>query len=217
MSFTMPPAPPPTLTRKPFDLKQLPPEMQARIAAEGQVTLEDGSAIFADGTSSGAGDSPNDFAGGGYGGGPATGMGYQPQPDPLMAGAPDPSLGIDPALVEDPFASPQFDRYFNTANAGFPGTPGGVGGPVDNNPMGEPMLDPFADAPQTEVSQPFLLGAGPVATPPTAAVDARRQMGGVQAPAGTVGAAPAGYGGRVGRNRTSQPVSSRPLPGGRRR
>jgi hypothetical protein len=213
MSFTMPPAPAPTLARKPFDLRQLPPDMQARIAAEGQVTLEDGSAIYADGTSTGAGDSPNDFAGGGFAGGqPAGGMAYGPAPDPLLAGAPAPSLGVDP------LAGPQFDRYFNTANAGFPGTPGGVGGgPVDNNPMGEPMLDPFADAPQTEVSQPFLLGAGPVATPPTAAVDARRQMGGVQAPAGTVGAAPAGYGGRVGRNRTSQPVSSRPLPGGRRR
>lgn len=210
MSFTMPPAPAPTLARKPYDLAKLPPEIQARIAAEGQYTAEDGSTVYADGTYTGAGDSGNDFAGGGYA--PMSGMGYQSQPDPLMAGAPDPGLGVDP------FAGPQFDRYFTTANAGFPGTPGGVGGgPVSNNPMGEAMLDPFADAPPTEVSEPFLLGAGPTVTPPADAVSARRQMGGVQPAAGTNGAPAAGYAGRVGRNRAAQQVSSRPMPGGRRR
>ncbi len=216
MSFTMPPAPAPTLARKPYDLSQLPPEIQQRIAAEGQYTAEDGSTVYADGTYTGAGDSPGDFGmadptmGGGFAGG-----GFAANPG--FMGAPAPSVAADPALVADPLASPQFDRYFNTANAAFPGTPGGVGGgPVNNNPMGEPMLDPFAGAPSTEVSEPFLLGAGPTVTPPADAVAARRQMGGV-GDVGTQSAGTGSYGGRFGRRTAARQTGSRPMPGGRRR
>jgi hypothetical protein len=211
MSFPMPPAPAPTLARKPFDLSMLPPEIQARIAAEGQYTAEDGSTIYADGTYTGAGDSPGDYGMQD----PMVGGGYAQNPN--FMGAPAPTLGApeDPALAPaDPFMGPQFDRYFTTANAGFPGTPGGVGGgPLNNNPRMEPMLDPFADAPATEVSEPVMIGAGPTVTPPADAVAARRQIGGV----GEVSTPGAGYGGRMGRRMMTRQSGSRPMPGGRRR
>lgn len=191
MSFTAPPAP--TIARKPFDLSKLPPEMQQRIQAEGSLTAEDGSTIYADGTFTGAGDSPDDFGGYGLAGG--TG-----------GGAPVPALGDAgiaggaAATPAGPFAGPQFDRYFTTANAAFPGTPGGVGGgPVKApNPMLEPT-DPFATAPEVEAQQPFLLSA-PTTKPPADAIAARRQMGGAQPATPTTGT----YGGRYGRRQVSR-------------
>lgn len=198
MSFTPPPAP--TLARKPFDLSKLSPEDMARLQNEGSLTFEDGSAIYPDGTYSGAGDSPNDFAGG-------LGMGGAPQAAG-MAGSPAPALGVNggEGLVADPFAGPQFDRYFNTANAPFPGTPGGVGGgpAAPPNPMLEP-LDPFATAPEAVAAQPFLLGAGPTVTPPADAVAARRQMGGAQPATPKTPA----YGGRYGRRQVSRTATRR--------
>lgn len=200
MSFTPPPAP--TLARKPFDLSKLSPEDMARLQNEGSLTFEDGSAIYPDGTYSGAGDSPNDFAGGGFAPQSAgLAMGGLGGPPP----APDPALG-GAAPATDPFASPQFDRYFSTANAPFPGTPGGVGGgpAAPPNPMLEP-LDPFATAPEAEAAQPFLLGAGPTVTPPADAVAARRQMGGAQPATPKTPA----YGGRYGRRQVSRTATRR--------
>lgn len=188
MSFTAPPAP--TIARKPFDLSKLPPEMQQRIQAEGSLTAEDGSTIYADGTFTGAGDSANDF-------GSMAGA---------MGGAPVPALGAEAGLVADagastsPLAGPQFERYFTTANAAFPGTPGGVGGGPAKapNPMLEPT-DPFATAPEVEAQQPFLLSA-PTTKPPADAIAARRQMGGAQPATPTTGT----YGGRYGRRQVSR-------------
>lgn len=191
MSFTAPP--PPTIARKPFDLSKLSQQDMARLQAEGSLTFEDGSAIYPDGTYSGAGDSPNDFTGGGF----------APQ-SPSLAGPPDPALGAAPGMVADPFAGAQFDRYFTTANAPFPGTPGGVGGGAPPNPMLEPT-DPFATAPEVEAAQPFLLGAGPTVTPPADAVAARRQMGGAQPATPKTPQ----YGGKYGRRQVSRTATRR--------
>lgn len=193
MSFTPPPAP--TVARKPYDLSKLSPEDMARLQQEGSLTFEDGSAIYPDGTYTGAGDSPDDFSDGGVAGGGGT------------AGPPAPSLGAPAGggpVADGPLAGPQFDRYFTTANAGFPGTPGGVGGGAAPNPMLEP-LDPFATAPKAEASQPFLLGSGPTVTPPADAVAARRQMGGAQPATPKTPQ----YGGKYGRRQVSRTATRR--------
>lgn len=145
METAYPGTTPPQLKRRPFDLSGLPPQMQQAIMTNGQLTLDDGSVIYADGTATGAGDSPDDYdlGPGGFNGSPQFGG-----PAALGGGG---YPGVAPAAPTDPFASAQFDRYFGVANAGFPGQPGGIGGgpapaegPAAMNPMGDPMGDPFA-------------------------------------------------------------------------
>lgn len=113
-------------TRQPFDITQLPPEHQAQLAAGYPVTFEDGSVVYPDGTFTGAGDSPNDFAvpdsttmGGDQGGGMAA-------PATAPATAP-PDMGTGGG-GQNPFGGPVFDPYNQVAGGAFPGTPGGIGG-----------------------------------------------------------------------------------------
>jgi hypothetical protein len=166
MSFTMPAAPagPPPATKPPVPPKNfyaLNPDEQQSLLNEGWQPLEDGSMVHPDGRSRPAFDSPNDFTQshdlGGYGGAPAG------PPATFPAGAASPA-GTDPsAPPPTPFDAPQFDRYFATANAGFPGKPGGIGGgaaPDPGNPLGDAAPAPF-DAP--DVTPPLVInnGSGP--------------------------------------------------------
>ncbi len=135
-------APSPTLAKKKIDITQLPPEMQAQLASGKPITHEDGSVIYPDGTASGAGDSPDDYAPG-FAAGPAAG-------NAILAGEPAPVVDAAPVAAEpaNPLAGPMFRPYRQRANAAFPGTPGGVGGgPVaPPNPLVADAPAPALDA-----------------------------------------------------------------------
>lgn len=136
-------APPPRIPR-------LTPEQEAQLAAGQPVVFEDGSQINPDGSSIPAGDSPNDFSG--------QGTGYGDVP-PVMAGAPSPAVGgagdgdglmiaEDPSEMRNPLAGPLHRNYRQTANAGFPGAEGGIGGPpVGGNPLMAEAPPPAVEAP----------------------------------------------------------------------
>lgn len=144
---TMPP-----LKRRPFDPSLMPPDVQQQLAAGQPVTLEDGSVLYPDGTSTGPGDSPDDFAmpdqgfdygPGGYGQALGLPQSLAGPAGPPATAPPDLGIGGDPGMGRiSPFhdamgnIAPQFERFFATANAPFPGTPGGVGGaPLPSGPL----------------------------------------------------------------------------------
>jgi hypothetical protein len=202
----MPGTMPPNLKRKPFDLSTLPPEMQQAIMSNGQITLEDGSAIYADGTATGAGDSPDDFgfgmpnAGamnvsyGGYGGG--EGMAPGTMPEAPMAEEP-----------RNPLGGPMFQRYRQTAKAPMPGTPGGLGGAPaeEGNPMEEAFPNPFeTPEPARSVSVPG--GASVIGGSPQAATTPGGSY--TQADDPLKKKSPT-YGGRFGRRQASRTMPSR--------
>lgn len=128
------PTSPPRKARKPVDLGQLPPEMQQRLAAGETVRFEDGSAIYPDGTSEGAGDSPDDYTmppaldmgPGGFNSAPSFAG-----PAPSFAGSAPPA---DAAPNPGYLADPMFDRYNRTVAGGGPPTAPDAG----------PFPDPFA-------------------------------------------------------------------------
>lgn len=139
-----PAAMPPKLKRRPFDLSQLPPEMQQQIMSAGQMTLEDGSTIYADGSATGAGDSPDDFAVYGTpnaGTMQGAGFGYS---GPSAPGA------MPEDVQSNPLGGPMFKRYRQTAKAGMPGQE-----PANDNPMDDPLPNPFeTPAPARSVTVP---------------------------------------------------------------
>jgi hypothetical protein len=51
-----------TLSRRPFDMSRLPTAMRSRLDQGETIRFEDGSALYPDGTATGVGDSPDDFA-----------------------------------------------------------------------------------------------------------------------------------------------------------
>jgi hypothetical protein len=202
----MPGTMPPKLKRKPIDLSILPPEMQQAIMQNGQITLEDGSAIYADGTATGAGDSPDDFgfgmpnAGamnvsyGGYGGGEQAAPGTMPEAP--MAEEP-----------RNPLAGPMFQRYRQTAKAPMPGTPGGLGGAPaeEGNPMEEPFPNPFeTPEPARSVSVPG--GASVIGGSPQAA---STPGGGYTQADDPMKKKTPTYGGRFGRRQATRSMPSR--------
>jgi hypothetical protein len=134
---------PPQVQRRPFDMTRLPPEMQQRLMSGETIAFEDGSTLYPDGTASGAGDSPNDFApGGGYDMG-AGGYNSSPQllgPQALASGGAPPATS--PFMdAQSGAMQPQFERYFAAANAGMPGQPAPAEGLAASNPMGDPIGD----------------------------------------------------------------------------
>lgn len=207
-----PPTAAPMKKRQPFDLTKLPPEMQQRIAAEGSITFEDGSAVYADGTATGAGDSAGDYAMDGAMSGFDMGSGgwtSAPQFSGPPTAAPE-SMTDEPG---NPLGGPLFRRYRQTANAPFPGTPGGVGGgPVDDgmmggNPMGDALPNPFETAEVAESPTAHVPALPPSASPPEGALSRDEPK-------------PGGYQGRVGRRMQSRQQTrpgSRPMGGRRRR
>ncbi len=127
------------LRRRPVNIANLPPQVQAAMANGQPFTAEDGSVVYPDGTATGAGDSPDDFISP-YAAAPPQMTNFNPGAQPLPAAAP-----AGPAPKVSPFADPMYDRYFTVANAGMPGQPGALGGgPLPTNGMpalGAPAAD----------------------------------------------------------------------------
>lgn len=197
---------PPSLSRKPFDLTRLPPEMQQAIMAQGQITFEDGSVVYADGTATGAGDSPDDY------GFADMGDGEMPQSFDTQGygGALD-----DPGPM-NPLAGPMFKRFRQTTNAPMPGTPGGIGGGpmmdegmmpgMGSNPLAEPLPDPFAPAETARAVQvpggAGIQGDQVMSAPPTSPNYSQSDD-----PLKTGGS----YGGRFGKRAPQAKPSGRPM------
>lgn len=177
MDGMYPPTSPPPMKKK---RANLPPQMQAQLAQGQPVTYEDGSVVYPDGTSTGAGDSPDDFA-------MPQAMDYGPggfNASPAFV-TPDATAGYPPTEPVDPFASPVFNAYNKTVKRGMPGQP----------PKQDPMMDPLAGSDGTQPSRNVQLtvegprvgtyGAG--TQEPGAAGKSKNPM----------------YGGRIGRRQSS--------------
>lgn len=184
MDGMYPPTSPPPLKRKPVNLQNLPPQVQAALAQGQPYTAEDGSVIYPDGTSTGAGDSPDDFALGqavDYGPG-----GFNSSP---MLGGPGAQGGYPPTAPPapaDPFASPVFDAFNKTMKRGMPGQP----------PKQDGLTDPLAGSDGTQPSRNVQLAVeGPKVT-----YDGGGPTGGKDSTSRPM------YGGRIGRRR-STPIS----------
>ncbi len=106
------------LRRKPVNMANMPPHVQQSLANGQPYRAEDGSVVYPDGTSTGAGDSPDDFISP-YAAPQMTNFNPNAAPLPAAAG---------PVPNVSPFADPMFDRYFAVSGAGMPGQPGAVGG-----------------------------------------------------------------------------------------
>lgn len=190
-----PPTSPPQKARRPINLANLPPQIQQQLAQGQPWQAEDGSVIYPDGTAEGAGDSPDDFVGGGM-----AAQGYDMQPGAWGANPPT----SPQAAPADPLANPVFDRYKTTvANAAPWQNPPTAPDQVIGNPLGEPGFpDPLGDlTAQQDTRQPITINNGAQAAEPYGA--GPEQTG-------------PRYGGRVGRRMVGS-VSSRPMGPRRRR
>lgn len=167
MDGMYPPTSPP-LKRKPANLQNLPPHLRQQLAQGQPITAEDGSVIYPDGTSTGAGDSPDDFA-------LPQAMDYGPggfNASPAFV-PPDAQAGYPPTEPTDPFASPVFNAYNRTVKRGMPGQP----------PKQDPLLDPLAGSDGTQPSRNVQLSVeGPKVTydgtGPTGGTSANPMYGG---------------------------------------
>lgn len=148
-------APPPTVpNRRPFDPNTVPPEILQQLSAGQPVPGPNGEVYHPDGT----------MEDGAPIGAPP-GMGPPPA-DPMMAGMPPPAVGgqgdgdglqitEDPMEARNPLAGPMFRNFRQTANAGFPGTPGGIGGgPAGGDPLLSGIPAPAVDARPTVMHDP---------------------------------------------------------------
>lgn len=202
MSFTAPGTMPPQMKRQPFDMASMPPEIQQRLMAGETVPFDDGVVLYPDGTYD-PGQTPG-YVGGELG---ALGQGF----DYGAGGFNDSAMLNGPEALAapstNPLDDPMFKRFRQTTNAGFPGSPGGIGGRAEGTDAINPMGDPVGDAADAEPSRLLT-----VEGPRVGAFDAGEQSDARTAP----GTMP----GRLGRRRMSgapSRTSSRPMGGRRRR